>query len=69
MRDEVLEAVLKDYVEGTGAQSALVINRAGRILAEAGFADRRSVMQAASLAAGIYASGGRLGELLGDRGG
>jgi len=44
----------------------LLMNRSGRLLIQRGFPDAGHVMKVATLAAGIHATGRRIGELVGD---
>lgn len=49
-----------------GAEKVILMNRSGRLLVQRGFDDAGAVMQASTLAAGIHATGRRIGLLVGD---
>ncbi len=63
-----LSRALDVFVQASGARKAILLDAAGRLMAQHGFDGRDAVMQAASLAAGIHASGRRIGRMLGDDG-
>lgn len=63
-----LDIAVDTFVRDAGAERVMLMNRSGRLLLQRGFADARQVMKVATLAAGIHATGKRIGELVGDPG-
>ena len=54
------------FVRDAGASRVVLMNRSGRLLLQRGFEDGQQVMKVATLAAGIHATGKRIGDLVGD---
>lgn len=61
-----LDAAVDTFVRNAGAERVLLMNRSGRTLIQRGFPEAAEVMKVATLAAGIHATGRRIGELVGD---
>lgn len=65
--DEWLGGPIRQFVDDTGAELALLLVPSGQVLAQHGFTRSVDVMSACALAAGIYATGAELGRLLEDK--
>ncbi|MEZ4414999.1 MAG: hypothetical protein R3E10_04535 [Gemmatimonadota bacterium] len=63
-----LDIAVDTFVRDAGAARVVLMNRSGRLLLQRGFPDSRQVMKIATLAAGIHATGKKIGELVGDPG-
>ncbi len=63
-----LTVALVDFVEGSGAKMAALMDRSGGVLAESGFGGPGSASDLAALAAGIHAAGRRMSEITGSGG-
>jgi hypothetical protein len=61
-----LDAAVDTFVRTSGAERVLLMNRSGRLLIQRGFPDANEVVKVATLAAGIHATGRRIGMLVGD---
>lgn len=59
---------LDHFVREARVRLALLLNKAGQVIAQRGFTRAVDVMGAAALAAGIHSSSGELAKLLGERG-
>jgi len=60
--------LLDPFVALPRVREALLVDLSGRVVDRHGFADRAARIQAASLVAGLHASGARLSEAAGDPG-
>ena len=60
------DVAVDTFVRDSGAERVLLMNRSGRLLIQRGFDASGDVMKAASLAAGIHATGKQIGLLVGD---
>jgi predicted regulator of Ras-like GTPase activity (Roadblock/LC7/MglB family) len=58
-----LTVALVDFVEGSGARMAALMDRSGALLAQSGPGSVASMSDLASLAAGIHAAGRRMSEI------
>jgi len=58
-------AAVEAFVDGSGARSAVLLDKSGGVLAEAGFGDGAHLADIAALVCGFYASGRRIGVLSG----
>ena len=61
-----LDVAVDTFVRDAGAERVVLMNRAGRLLIQRGFENSADVMKAATLAAGIHATGKQIGQLVGD---
>lgn len=60
-----LRVALGDFVEGSGARMAALMDRSGELLAQAGFAGADRATDLAALVAGVHAASRRMSEITG----
>ena len=68
MRKAATPGLLDPFVALSPVREALLVDLSGRVVDRLGFADRSARIQAASLVAGLHASGARLSEAAGNPG-
>ncbi|MBI4541392.1 MAG: roadblock/LC7 domain-containing protein [Gemmatimonadetes bacterium] len=65
---QALAESLDRFVREARVRLALLLNKAGQVIAQRGFTRAVDVMGAAALAAGIHSSSGELARMMGERG-